>query len=108
MISNSPINQHVLARASKDAAFRQALLSDPKAALAREFDVQVADSVTIRVLEDTPTTFTLVLPPQETAMRELSDAELEAAAGAAIIISMYGAECVTDYCDPTWWKGCGE
>jgi hypothetical protein len=75
------IQQQALARAIKDKAFRQALVSDPKAALAREFNVHFPDSVTIRVLEDTPTTHTIVLPPQEAAVQELSDAELEAVAG---------------------------
>jgi hypothetical protein len=50
--------------------------------LAREFNVQVDAGVTIRVLEDTATMLTLVLPPQEAAMRELSDADLMAVAGA--------------------------
>src|SRR5262245_9973073 len=71
---DSNIHQHVVARAIKDAAFRQELLSNPKAALAREFNVQVPDRVTIRVLEETPTTLTLVLPPLETGAQELSDA----------------------------------
>jgi len=75
------IQQQVLARAIKDAAFRQELLSNPKAVLAREYHVQMADTVTMRVLEEKPTTFTLVLPPLETAMQELTDADLEAVAG---------------------------
>ncbi|HEY7126724.1 MAG TPA: NHLP leader peptide family RiPP precursor [Ktedonobacterales bacterium] len=80
-MTDSNIHQQVLARAIKDAAFRQELLSNPKAVLAREFNVQMAENMTIRVLEDTSTTFTLVLPPQETATLELSDMDLEAVAG---------------------------
>ncbi len=95
-MTNININQQVLARASKDAAFRQALLSNPKAALAREFNIHFPDSVTVRALEDTSATFTLVLPPQEAGMFELSDAELEAVAGASMPVSgSAAANCVT-------------
>ena len=80
-MTDQTLHQQVVARAIKDAAFRQALVSDPKGVLAREFNVQVADSVTIRVVEDTPALHTIVLPAQETATQELSDAELEAIAG---------------------------
>ena len=78
---DSTIKQQVLARAIKDAAFRQELLSAPKAVLAREYHVQMAESVTMRVLEDTPTLHNIVLPPLEVEMQELSDADLEAVAG---------------------------
>ena len=89
-MSDSNVKEQVLARAIKDAAFRQALISDPKAVLAREYQVQIADSVTVRVVEDTSTLHTLVLPPLETAMQELTDADLEVVAGAAdgVVLSM--------------------
>ena len=80
-MTDSMINQQVLARAIKDAAFRQALLSDPKAVLAKEYNIHLPENVTIRVLEETSSTLTLVLPPQETMTQELSDADLEAVAG---------------------------
>lgn len=93
---NANINQQVLARAIKDAAFRQALLSNPKAVLAREFNIHFPESVIIRMLEDTPTAQTIVLPPQEAGVFELSDAELEAVAGASMPVSgSAAANCVT-------------
>jgi hypothetical protein len=79
---DSNIHQHVVARAMKDAVFRQELLSNPKTTLAREFNFKMADSITVRVLEDTPSAFTIVLPTPEVAMQELSDADLEQVAGA--------------------------
>jgi c-di-GMP-related signal transduction protein len=94
---NSTIHQQVLARAIKDAAFRQAFVNNPKETLAKEYNVHFPDSVAIRVLEDTSTTFTLVLPSQETAMQELSDAELEAVAGARAPI-IASDICWTDLC----------
>ncbi len=81
-MTDSTINQQVLARAIKDTTFRTALVSDPKGALAKEYNVRFPEAMTIQVLEETATTFTLVLPPQETTTQELSDADLEAVAGA--------------------------
>jgi hypothetical protein len=95
-VTDSTINQQVLARAIKDTTFRQALVSNPKAVLAREFNTHYPENVTIRVLEDTSTTFTLVLPSQETMMQELSDADLEAVAGAQGQVT---ASCTQPYCD---------
>ncbi len=78
---NSVTKEQVVARAIKDVEFRQALLSHPKETLAKEYNIQFPDSVTIRVVEDTLATYTIVLPPQETTVQELSDSELEAAVG---------------------------
>jgi hypothetical protein len=80
-MTDSPIQPHILARAIKDAAFRQAFASNPRETLAKEYNVHFPESVTIRVLEDTPTLYNIVLPPQEAAMQELSDTDLEAVAG---------------------------
>jgi hypothetical protein len=85
------LTQQVLARAIKDASFRQALMRDPKRALTREFDVVLDDAVTLRVVEDVPNpstvkdipnTFTLFLPPLEVSFQDLTDADLEKAARA--------------------------
>ena len=75
------IQEQVVERALKDERFRQALLTNPRAVLARDYHLQVPETVGIRVLEDTAETLTIVLPPRPEAMPELSDAELEAAAG---------------------------
>ena len=75
------LREQVLARAIKDASFRQAFVSNPKEVLAREFNMHFSDSVTIRVVEDTPTTHTIVLPAKEASVQELSDTDLEMAAG---------------------------
>ncbi|HEY7126722.1 MAG TPA: NHLP leader peptide family RiPP precursor [Ktedonobacterales bacterium] len=80
-MTNSTIQQQVLARAIKDASFRQELLRNPKAVLAREFNFHVSDNMTIRVLEDSATLHTIVLPAQEAVTQELSDVELELVAG---------------------------
>ena len=67
------IQEQVIARAMKDPAFRQAMLSNPRAVLAREYNVHLPAHLMVRVLEETPNTFTLVLPAQEEATMELID-----------------------------------
>jgi diamine N-acetyltransferase len=54
---------HLLKRAAEDSDFRQALLRDPRAAMAREFGEPLPDEYDIRVLEEGPTAFYVVLPP---------------------------------------------
>jgi hypothetical protein len=80
-MSEGTIQEQVIARAMKDPAFRQALLSNPKAVLAAEYGVHLPDQIAIRVLEEAPNTLTLVLPRGEEAIQELSDADLEAVSG---------------------------
>src|SRR6185437_8010368 len=88
-MSEGTMQEQVIARALKDPAFRQALLANPRAVLAEEYHVHLAEQVTLRVLEEPPNTFTLVLPAVEEALLELSDAELEGVSGGEIIYS-YG------------------
>ena len=80
-MTQGTVQEQVIARAMKDPAVRQALLSNPRAVLTREYNVLLAEEVTLRVLEEPPHTFTLVLPAREEAMQELTDAELEAISG---------------------------
>ena len=69
-------------RASRDPAFRQELLADPKAVIQREYGTTVPASVEVRVVEETPSTAYLVLPAAPLrAGQPLSDQELEAVAG---------------------------
>ena len=64
---------HVLDKAATDSRFRAELLADPKAAIERELNLTVPDGITIRVLEDDPKQFNIVLPlpPQELDMTDL-------------------------------------
>ena len=80
-MSKETVQEQIIARAMKDPAFRQALLDNPRAVLAAQYHVHLAEDVTIRVLEEPPNTFTLVIPAREEALLELSDAELEAVSG---------------------------
>jgi hypothetical protein len=92
MSQQNPIQEQIIARAMKDEAFRQELLSHPKAALERELGINVPAGVTIKVYQDTPTTLHLVLPRQASsaAGADLSDAELEQATGGIVVGSRGG------------------
>lgn len=78
----------VLARAERDADFRQRLLTDPGAALAEE-GAALPAGCTVTVVEDTATHAHIVLPhtPPEGG---LSDHDLDAVAGGFIRV-------------PDWW-----
>ena len=82
------LEAQIIAKAWQDEAFKQELLSNPKAALSRELQVQnIPASLEIQVLEETPNTFYLVLPMQPNvaaANEELSEEQLMAVAGGAL------------------------
>jgi len=85
MIEGETIQEQILERAAKDERFRQEVLTNPRAVLAREYNLHVPETVSIRMVEDTAETLTIVLPPKQEAMQELSDAELEAVSGGFIM-----------------------
>jgi hypothetical protein len=80
-MNEATIREQVIARAMKDPAFRQALLGNPRAVLAREYDLHLPEYVVVRVLEELPGTFTLVVPAAEEALLELTDADLDGVSG---------------------------
>lgn len=87
MIEGGTVQEQVLERALKDEGFRQEVLTNPRAVLAREYNVHIPDSVSIRVVEDTANTLTIALPPKQESVQELTDAELEAVSGGQIVIN---------------------
>lgn len=87
MFEGGTVQEQVLVRAVKDEHFRQEVLNNPRAVLAREYNVHLPETVSIRVVEDTTDTLTIALPPKQESMQELSDAELEAVTGGQLVIA---------------------
>jgi hypothetical protein len=80
--NRNTVTSQVIDRATRDSAFRQELLQNPKETVERELGVNIPPGIELRVVEETSSTLYLVLPPQAMAAgQELSDRELEQVAG---------------------------
>ena len=80
------IEAHIIAKAWKDKAYKQELLTNPQAVLSREFGVEFPQEVKIQVLEENSTSLYFVLPMSPMAItEELSEDQLEAIAGGLLI-----------------------
>lgn len=77
---NKLIWGEIVARAWRDEAFKQQLLSNPKQVLT-EAGMSVADGVELQVVQDTPTIRHLVLPVAPTGPQSLSEDELDLVSG---------------------------
>jgi hypothetical protein len=77
------VELQLIEKAWKDAAFHQALLTDPQGAVERELEAKLPAGLQVKVLAETPDTFYLVLPakPDRAPTGELTDQQLEAVAG---------------------------
>ncbi|HYH82604.1 MAG TPA: NHLP leader peptide family RiPP precursor [Longimicrobium sp.] len=82
--------QSMLARSATDPAFRQQLLTDPRAAVSEFTGREVSESVNVVFIENQADA-TFVLPPAVAADAELSESELEAVAGGSeLLITFIG------------------
>ncbi len=68
-ITRGDIERHLILKAWEDEAFKQELLSDPKAVWLQEFPISLS-GVEIEVLEETPTTLYLVIPAQDDKFKQ--------------------------------------
>jgi hypothetical protein len=80
------IEVRIIARAWKDPKFAEALRKDPTGVVTREMTAawpgaKMPAGLTIKVLEETPDTMYLVVPPRPRGADELSEAELLQVAG---------------------------
>ncbi len=70
--THDEMRAELIGRAGKDAGFRAQLLDDPKAAIKDALGIDVPESLSLTVHEDTAMAAHLVLPP----MARLSDDDL--------------------------------
>lgn len=78
MNTRENIEALIIEKAMKDAAFRSALMENPKDTIAEEIGIKIPESVDIHILEESPNLFYLVLPPVSgnSGDQELSEQEL--------------------------------
>lgn len=76
-IDRSNIDQAIADRIAEDSQFREALISDPRSALASLAGVQIPESIRVSVHEESPTDIHLVIAAESS----LSDQDLELVAG---------------------------
>jgi hypothetical protein len=74
------IEDYLIERAIVEPDFRRELLSDPDRLL-RDLGLPVGDDVKIRILEEEPKSFYLVLPRMIQEQEELNDYDLDGVAG---------------------------
>jgi len=80
-ISRGEINDIIAGFATKDAKYREALLSDPKRIVSSQMGQKLPDFLNVKVVEESADTIYLVLPHSPAEGDELSDADLEMVAG---------------------------
>ncbi len=78
----------LIGRAAQDEGFRAQLIDDPKTAIKDALGIDVPESVSVAVHEESATTAHLVLPPGA----NLSDAELASVVGGHRIKHFYGSQ----------------
>jgi Nitrile hydratase, alpha chain len=73
---------HLIAKAAKDEKFKTELIQNPKAVIAQELGLALPKDFEVKILQETPKSFYLVLPATAIGVDgELSDQLLEAVAG---------------------------
>lgn len=80
MLSRKDAEAKLIAKAQADQSFRQALLTNSKAAIEQELGTIIED-FQVKVVEETADTLYLVLPAVET---ELSETDLDSVAGGVL------------------------
>ncbi|MFC5472130.1 NHLP leader peptide family RiPP precursor [Cohnella suwonensis] len=62
-MSLESLKVQIIKKAWEDASFKKSLLSDPKSAIREAFGIEIPEAIELKVVEETPTTYYLVLPP---------------------------------------------
>jgi hypothetical protein len=94
MQSRKDVEAKLIAKAQADESFRQTLMSNPKAAIEKEFGAALREGVEIKVVEETTDTLYLVLPA---AQGELSETELDEVAGGYINAYLFAKKDYVSY-----------
>lgn len=74
------IEANLVTKAWNDNSFKQKLINKPKFAIAEE-GINLPENIEVKVIEETPRTFYIVIPQPPMEDEELSEADLESVAG---------------------------
>lgn len=80
-ISRKEFEASLITKAWKDPAFKQELISNPKAIYTKELGQQLPEQLQVQVLEEDANNLYLVIPASMQVTEELSDEALQAIAG---------------------------
>ncbi|KYC43073.1 hypothetical protein WA1_13305 [Scytonema hofmannii PCC 7110] len=88
------LQERIIAKAIEDPAYKQRLLSNPKALLSEELGAELPEDLTVQVLQQSPKHLYLLLPIDiDELIRDgvLSESELEAVAGGVLftVVTIY-------------------
>ncbi|KYC43083.1 NHLP leader peptide family natural product precursor [Scytonema hofmannii PCC 7110] len=82
--SREEFNASIIAKTWQNASFRQELISNPRAVVARELGTTLPEELRIHVVQEDTKNIYLVIPPVPEVDEELSDEALEQVAGGYI------------------------
>jgi hypothetical protein len=92
------LERKLIQRSLEDEEFRRRLLDDPKGAVEQEIGTQLPQEIKIRVVEESPDTIYLVLPPGASPVGrggEIPDRDLESVAGGYAMDTVQDNTCIT-------------
>ena len=75
----------IVEQAQKNPKYYAALKADPRGLLEKQLGTAIPKAVNIKLLEETPETYYIVLPHAAKEGAELSDSDLEKVAGGATV-----------------------
>lgn len=96
-MTRQALERELIVRAYKDAAFKQKLLSNPKATVGEILGTEVPEYFEIKVFEQPANALYLVVPANidsNSGSAELTEEELEAVAGGCSFKVLWSGVCV--------------
>ena len=87
------LRERVIGKATEDGGFRSQLIADPKGTIQSELGINLPDSLSVEVHEESTGTAHLVLPPDS----KLSEGDLQAVAGGFFGSSMGSAKSLLNW-----------
>ncbi len=80
-VTRGQIMDKIVEQAQTNPEYYNQLMKDPRSLMSRQLGTEIPANVTIKVIEESPDTYYVVLPYQPKEGAELSDADLEKVAG---------------------------